>query len=118
MTHAVAPETMGAYVLRKVPALPPMVKVSGPQASIDPRRRSGDAGGIARSRVELGQVVIQKHAPLLHSMIYARYQCISPRSSSSYGSINMRRLCPVIGTHRREVPIGRGGIDFPILYES
>src|SRR5438132_12033886 len=56
---------MGAYVLRKVLALPPMVEVSGPQVCIDPRRRRGDAGGIARSHVELGQVVIQKHA-LLH----------------------------------------------------
>src|SRR6202051_4106488 len=45
-----------------------MVEVSGPQACIDPRRRRGDASGIARSHVELGQVVIQKHAPLLHSI--------------------------------------------------
>ena len=64
MSHAVAPETMGAYVLRKVLALPPMVEVSGSQPCIDPRRRRSDAGGIARSHVELGQVVIQKHAPL------------------------------------------------------
>src|SRR5438034_8270180 len=68
MSHAVAPETMGAYVLRKVLASPPMVEVSGTQACIDPRRRRGDAGGTARSHVEPGQVVIQKHAPLLHSM--------------------------------------------------
>src|SRR5438128_10947214 len=61
MSHAVAPETMGAYVLRKVLASPPMVEVSGPQACIDPRRRRGDAGGTARSHVEPGQVVIQKH---------------------------------------------------------
>src|SRR5437868_31451 len=35
------------------PRYPPMVEVSGPQACIDPRRRRGDARGIARSHVEL-----------------------------------------------------------------
>src|SRR5437879_3806273 len=52
---------MGAYVLRKVLALPPMVEVSGSQPCIDPRRRRSDAGGIARSHVELGQVAILKN---------------------------------------------------------
>jgi hypothetical protein len=66
---------MAAYVLRKVPASPPLVEVSGPQACIDSRRRRSYAGGIARSHVELGQVVIKKHALLRHSMVYARYQC-------------------------------------------
>jgi hypothetical protein len=54
---------------------------------------------------ELGQVVIQKHAPLLHSMAYVRYQCILQDHLSRMDQSTCLGPRPVIGIHRGEVPV-------------
>jgi hypothetical protein len=45
-----------------------MIEVGGSQASVHALRRCGDADGITRSHIELGQAVVQQHASLSHAI--------------------------------------------------
>jgi hypothetical protein len=85
MSPAVTPETMGAYVGRTVPAVPPMVEVSGSQACIYPGRRRGD--GDAR-----GSSFARRTRASSHPEACAALTTLSVRRAGGFAQTPLPRL--------------------------